>query len=43
MKTPYLIQRAEIEETRTDEMRFSQAVGLDYMFYKGGAVRKTST
>lgn len=31
MKTPYLIQRAEIEETRTHEMRFSQAVDLDYM------------
>lgn len=31
MKTPYLIQRAEINNSRTDEMRFSQAVDLDYM------------
>lgn len=31
MKTPYLIQRAEIEKTRTDEMRLSEAVDLDYM------------
>lgn len=31
MKTPYLIQRAEINNTRTDEMRLSQAVDLDYM------------
>jgi hypothetical protein len=31
MKTPYLIQRAEINDSRTDEMRVSQAVRLDYM------------
>lgn len=31
MKTPYLIQRAEINNARTDEMRLSQAVDLDYM------------
>lgn len=31
MKTPYLIQRAEINNERNDEMRFSQAVSLDYM------------
>jgi hypothetical protein len=31
MKTPYLIQRAEINSSRNDEMRLSQAVDLDYM------------
>ena len=31
MKTPYLIQRAEINNERNDEMRLSKAVDLDYM------------